>query len=113
MAKQGSEYWMGPFLIFMLVPCAAALSVGWAAKHWALAAAAIAGGLGGAFLLVAIGTPLTKILFPVATSSAVSGLVLMPMLIWRPSVSVWNRMMGTLGAVVVTHLAVLQFALAG
>jgi len=103
----------GPFLIFMLVPCAAALCVGWAAKHWALAAAAVAVGLGGAFLFAAIGTPLTQILFPVATSSAVSGLVLVPMLLWRSSVSVWNRMMAALGTVFVTHLAVLQYALAG
>jgi len=97
----------------MLVPCAAAIGIGWAAKHWALAVAAIAGGLGGAFLFVAIGTPLTKILFPLATSSAVSGLVLVPMLLWRPSVSVWNRMMAALSTVFVTHIAVLQYALVG
>ena len=104
---------IGPFLFFMLVPCAAALAVGWAAKHWTLAAAAIAGGLGGTFLFATIGTPLTKILFPLATSSAVSGLVLVPMLLWRPSVSVWNRMMAALGIVFVTHLTVLQYALSG
>ncbi len=103
----------GPYLIFMLVPCAAAILVGWAARHWTLAAAAVAGGLGLAFLFASIGTVLTKILFPVATASVLSGVVLIPLLLWRPSVSVWNRMMLSLGVVFVTHLAFLQYAMAG
>lgn len=103
----------GPYLTFMLVPCATAIAVGWAVRHWALGAAAVAGGLGAVFLFASIATPLTKLLFPISTAIVVSGLVLIPALLWRPTVSVWNRMMITLGAVFVTHLAFLQYALAG
>lgn len=99
--------------MFMLVPCGAAIGVGWAARHWTLAAAAIAGGLGAAFLFASIATPVAKILFPLGTAAFVSGVTLIPMLLWRPTVSVWNRMMAALGVVFVTHLAFLQHTLAG
>ena len=102
----------GPYLTFMLVPCVSAICVGWAARHWALAAAAISGGLGGAFLLVSIASPTATFLVPIATAATVSGLILIPALLWRPTISVWNRMMFSLGAVFVTHLAFLQYTLA-
>ena len=103
----------GPYLTFMLVPCGAAICIGWAVRHWALAVAAIAGGLGFAFLLGAIQTPLSKFLFPMASSAMIAGIVLLLMLLWRPTVSVWNRMGAALIVVFMTHLVFLQYALAG
>ena len=101
----------GPFLTFMLVPCTAAILAGWALRHWALAAAATAGGLGFVYLFAQFPLPLTKFVAPMATAAMVSGLVLIPALLLRPSISVWNRMMITLGAVFLTHLAFLQYVL--
>lgn len=102
----------GPFLTFMLVPCAAAVAVGWAARHWSLAAAATTGGLAIAILLASLNAPLTTFALPLATGTAIAGLPLILMLLRRPSVSVWNRMMAALGAVFLTHFAFLQYVLA-
>lgn len=103
----------GPYFTFMLVPCAAAISIGYLARHWTLAAAALTGGLGLLFLITTITAPLSVFIAPAASGAAVAGLILTPMLLRRPSVSVWSRMSAALGAVFLTHLAFLTFALAG
>lgn len=104
---------MGPIMAFMLVPCAAAVLVGWGARHWALAAAALTGGIGLFLLLAPLGSFLSRIMLPAATGAAVAGLVLIPVLAWRPTVSIWSRMSAALATAFATHFLYLSYAMAG
>ena len=96
---------------FLVLPSIAAVAVGWAVRHWALAAAVIAGGLGWLFLVPSLPGG-ARFITPFFTGAAVAGLVLLPALIWRPGISVWSRMTLALGAAFAAHLVFLQHAMA-
>ncbi|AKS47266.1 hypothetical protein SAMN05444287_3094 [Octadecabacter temperatus] len=100
-------------MTFMLVPCAAAVLVGWIARHWALAGAALTGGIG-LFLLVApMGTTLSRLVLPFGTGAAIAGLAMIIVLKARPSTSVWSRMTIALTATFFPHFLFISYAMAG
>lgn len=104
---------MGPIFSFMIVPCTAGVLVGWAARHWALAAAALFGGVGAFLLLMPLTSPVFLFLLPFASGVAMAGLALITVLAWRPSVSIWSRMSFGLAATFFTHFLYLSYAMAG
>ena len=104
---------MGPIMSFMLVPCGAAIFIGWIARHWALAAAAFTGGVGGFLVLAPLASPVSVFLIPLTTGLAVAGLALIPALVWRPTISVWSRMSFALVVTFLIHFLYLSYAMAG
>ncbi len=96
---------------FVIVPCLAAIVIGWGARHWTLAAAAIAGGAGWLFLVPILPGDL-RFLTPFFTGAIVAGLTLLPALIWRPEMTVWSRMTLALAIAFAVHFLFLQFAMA-
>ncbi len=76
---------------FLLLPSVAAVIVGFAVRHWALAAAVIAGGLSWLFIVPSL--PSGAVFFtPLFTGAAVAGVVMLIALLIRSEISVWTRM---------------------
>lgn len=103
----------GPFLTFMLVPCAGGIFAGRVSRHWSLAAATLFGALALSMAVITFDPPYSMLILPFGTGCAAASVVLIAMLTWRPSVSVWTRMSAGLGTAFLTHFYFLSLALAG
>ncbi|MEL6643130.1 MAG: hypothetical protein AAFQ79_04285 [Pseudomonadota bacterium] len=92
---------MGPLALpYVILPGAGAVATAWAIADWRLAGAAAAGAMGLLFLVPALGLSLLIFALPVIAGVAVGGLVLLPLLLWRPDMTVWTRMTTALAAAV-------------
>ena len=101
----------GPYFVFLLLPSIAAVAAGWAIRHWALAAALVAGATGCLFIVPLIGGD-ARFLTPLFTGAGVAGLVLMPLLMLKSDLSLWTRMTVALVVTFAAHFAFLQYAMA-
>lgn len=83
---------MGPLALpYVLLPGASAVGTAWAISDWRLAGAAAAGALGLLFALPGRFPPGVFVI-PAIAGIAVAGLVLLPLLLFRPRADVWTRM---------------------
>lgn len=90
----------GVTFAFIALPALAAVVSGYLLTDWRLAGALGSGGFGLLFLLTGIGGPVA-LLLPLIAGAAVTGIVLLGYLYWRPDASVWGRMGVALTAVMV------------
>lgn len=87
---------------FVLLPCIAAVTVAAALRDWRLAAAALFGALGLAFLAPTLGAPIGLITLPIGIGAALGALTMVITLLRDPDCDVWSRM---LRAIIVTFIA--------
>ena len=98
-------------LVFVILPCIAAVAVGAATFDWRLAAAAMCGGLALALISPTLPSPIGPVLFPIGIGAALGGLATLIGLWRRPSLSVWSRMIvALLVAFIATFLNLITFA---
>ena len=101
----------GPQFVFILLPCIAALAVGWGVRHWALAAAVFFGCVGGLYTVPLVGGD-ARFVAPLLTGGALAAMITFMILRIRPEISLWTKMTITLAITFVAHFAFLQYALA-
>lgn len=78
---------------FVLLPCMAAVAVAAVVRDWRLAAAALCGGLGVAFLAPTLGAPIGLIAMPIGIGAALGALVMVITLLRDPDCDIWSRML--------------------
>ena len=97
--------------VFVILPCIAAVAVAAPVRDWRLAAAALCGALGLAFVLPTIAATLAAVAFPLAIGAALGSLAVLVGLLRRPTMGVWARMSAALlVAFVATFLNLITFA---
>lgn len=101
----------GAQLAFLILPALAGVLVAWAARHWALGAAALTGALAWLFLVPSLPGG-ARFFTPLFTGAGVAGLTLAVMLALRPGINVWTRMTLTLAVTFGAHLLFLFYAMA-
>ena len=95
---------------FVILPCMAAVTVAAVVRDWRLAAAALSGALGLAFIAPMFGAP-GLILLPIAVGAALGALVTAISLYRRDDVDLWTRMLrALLVAFVASFLNLITFA---
>ena len=83
---------------FIILPCIGATVAGWRLHDWRLAGASAAGTLALIVLLYLLRLPFAVFALPVLVGLTLGALAVIPLLLYRPSASVWSRMMVAPGA---------------
>ncbi|WP_296416779.1 hypothetical protein [Pseudooctadecabacter sp.] len=81
---------------FVLLPCIGACVLAALVRHWQLAAAGLAGGLGFAFLAPTLPGAIGLIGLPLFIGVALGGLAMVIALPRRPTMDIWGRMLTAL-----------------
>ena len=102
---------LGPYVILLVLPSVTAVAVGWAARRWVVAATVVVAGVACLYLVPVIGGTARHI-SPIFTGAIISGLTILPLIIWKPDVSVWTRMTAALATTFAAHFLFLQGVLA-
>jgi hypothetical protein len=100
-------------VLFLVLPGASAILVGWAVRRRAVAGAVAVLGLAGLVAISEAAVPDARALTPVVTGAGLSGLVLVAVLSARPSAPTRPRLLATLLTVPGAHGVYLYLAMAG
>ncbi|MEX5727424.1 hypothetical protein Ga0609869_000777 [Rhodovulum iodosum] len=99
-------------LPFVVLPCVAACAVGWAVRHWLLAAATAAGAVGLLYIVAGQGPALVRYGVPLVTGAGLAGLALLPVLALKPLAGPVFRIVPCAAIAFAAHFLFLQYAMA-